>query len=208
MAELTGAEFKAQCRAGNLRLDSKRRAMKGGDSGPVIGPGKAGESLLIQRISGSKLGIRMPPTGALPSAEITALRDWIDQGRSLLLASHLLNEVESITESFLLIYGGRLLASGTAEEVHQLLADVPNEIAIRTNYPHRLAGMLVQKEVTDSLKIDDGMVTVATRHPHVLYANLPAWLDDTDITISEMRSADESLQALFNSLMKIHRGEL
>ena len=64
----------------NLRLDSKSGAMKGGDSGPVIVPGKAGESLLIQRISGSKLGIRMPPTGALPSAEITALRDWIDQG--------------------------------------------------------------------------------------------------------------------------------
>ena len=58
------------------------------------------------------------------------LRDWIDQGKSLLLASHVLHEVESITRSFLLICGGRLLASGTAEEVHQILADLPNELTI------------------------------------------------------------------------------
>lgn len=136
------------------------------------------------------------------------LRDWIDRGRSLLLASHLLHEVETITQSFLLIYGGRLLASGTAEEVQELLADAPNEITFRTNDPHRLAGLLVEREVTDSLKIDDGTVTVATRHPQALYTHLPSWLADTKITISEMRSADDSLQALFNSLMKIHRGEL
>jgi ABC-2 type transport system ATP-binding protein len=136
------------------------------------------------------------------------LRNWIDRGKSLLLASHLLHEVESITQSFLLICDGRLLASGIAEEVHKLLADAPNEIAIRTNHPHLLAGLLVQHEVTDSLKIDDGTITIATHHPHVLFSNLPKWLADTDITISEIRSADDSLQALFNSLMKIHRGEL
>ncbi len=64
----------------NLRLDRKNLAMKGGDSGPVIVAGKGEESLLIQRITGSKLGIRMPPTGALPELEIAVLRDWIDQG--------------------------------------------------------------------------------------------------------------------------------
>ena len=64
----------------NLRLDSKELAMKGGDSGAVILPGKGAGSLLIQRITGSKLGIRMPPTGALPEREIATLRGWIDQG--------------------------------------------------------------------------------------------------------------------------------
>ena len=63
--------------------------------------------------------------------------------------------MESITDAFLLICGGRLLASGTAEEVQQLLADVPNEIEIRTNHPHRLAGLLIEHEVTDELRIDD-----------------------------------------------------
>ena len=135
------------------------------------------------------------------------LHDWIEQGKSLLLASHILHEVESITRSFLLICGGRLLASGTAEEVHEMLVDLPNEITIRCNQPHQLATLLMQQEVTDSLKIDGGLITAATRHTSQFIEGLPEWIAHTDIEISEIRSADESLRALFNSLLKIHRGE-
>jgi ABC-2 type transport system ATP-binding protein len=136
------------------------------------------------------------------------LRDWIARGKSLVLASHILYEVESITQSFLLICGGRLLASGTAKEVNRMLADLPNEITLRTNQPHRLASMLVENQLADSLKIVDQRVTVSTRQPGRIYDVLPAWVEDCELEISEMHSADESLQALFNSLMKIHRGEL
>ncbi len=45
------------------------------------------------------------------------LRDWKSQGRSLILASHILHEVEAVTDAFLLIHGGRLLASGKASEI-------------------------------------------------------------------------------------------
>ncbi len=136
------------------------------------------------------------------------LKDWIAAGKSLLLASHLLYEVESITDSFLLISGGRLLASGTAAEVHALLVDVPNEITIRTSDPRCLAGVLLEREITDSLRIEHDQLVVSTRHPGKLYQQLPGWLAETGIAVGEMHSADESLQALFNSLLKIHRGEL
>lgn len=136
------------------------------------------------------------------------LRDWIDQGRSLLFASHVLHEVESITRSFLLICGGRLLASGTADEVHSLLANAPNEITLRTSHPHRLAAFLLERELASSLKIDDHSVTVATLQPAQIYRVLPQSLAELGISVTEVRSSDESLQALFNSLMKIHRGEL
>jgi ABC-2 type transport system ATP-binding protein len=135
------------------------------------------------------------------------LHDWIERGNSLLLASHILHEVESITRSFLLICGGRLLASGTAEEVHEMLVDLPSEITICCNDPHQLATRLLQQEVTDSLKIDGNLLTLATRHASQLIEGLPEWIAGTDIEISEIRSADESLRALFNSLLKIHRGE-
>lgn len=138
----------------------------------------------------------------------TLLKEWINQGKSLLLASHLLYEVESITSNFLLISGGRLLASGTAADVHALLVDVPNEITMRTRDPRRLAGVLLEREVTDSLRVEQDRVTLSTRHPAKLYEHLPAWLEETQIQVDEMHSADESLQALFNSLLKIHRGEL
>jgi ABC-2 type transport system ATP-binding protein len=136
------------------------------------------------------------------------LKQWISQGKSLLLASHVLHEVESITDSFLLISGGRLLASGTASEVHALLFDVPSEVVIRTSDPRRLASMLLERELSDSARIDREHLIVSTRHPARLYEQLPSWLEETGIQIQELHSADESLQGLFNSLLKIHRGEL
>ena len=136
------------------------------------------------------------------------LRRWIEQGKSLLFASHVLHEVESITRSFLLICGGRLLASGTAEEVHSLLANAPNEVTLLTDRPHRLASMLLERELANSLKIDDHSVTVATLRPADIYRELPRSLAELGISVTEMNSSDKSLQALFNSLMKIHRGEL
>jgi len=66
----------------NLRLDSKEAAFKGSDSGKVIIPGKAVDSLLIQRITGSEGGLRMPPGKPLGENEIQLIRDWIDQGAS------------------------------------------------------------------------------------------------------------------------------
>ena len=138
----------------------------------------------------------------------TVLRDWIDLGKSLLFASHLLHEIESITQSFLLICGGRLLASGTADEVHAMMVGLPNDIAIRCDSPHELASRLMQEQVSDAVSIAGDTVTISTQHPGVLYERLPGWLDDWGLRVWEMRSADESLQALFNSLMKMHRGEL
>ncbi|HEY4263455.1 MAG TPA: ABC transporter ATP-binding protein [Schlesneria sp.] len=136
------------------------------------------------------------------------LLDWIDLGKSLLFASHVLHEIESITQSFLLICGGRLLASGTAEDVHAMMVGLPNEVALRCNNPHALASLMLREQVVDSASIVADTVTVATKQPARLYEQLPGWLKDSGIEVTEMHSADESLQALFNSLMKMHRGEL
>src|SRR5690606_5851516 len=75
------------------------------------------------------------------------LKSWISQGRSLLLASHVLHEVESVTPAFLLICGGRLLATGTAEDVHEMLEDVPNQLTFRCSDPRRLAAVLLEQEL-------------------------------------------------------------
>jgi len=66
-----------------LRLDLRQNALRGGDYGVVIVPGKSAESKLIQRLAGSQAGLQMPPTGALPDEEIATLRAWIDQGAEM-----------------------------------------------------------------------------------------------------------------------------
>ena len=64
-----------------LRLDNSEDGLRGGYSGAVIVKGNSASSKLIERVSSSKEGFRMPPAGpALTTAEITTLRAWIDNG--------------------------------------------------------------------------------------------------------------------------------
>ncbi|MEX0611215.1 MAG: DUF1549 domain-containing protein, partial [Pirellulales bacterium] len=81
--------FKARCwechggdsQEGGLRLDDRKSALHGGDSGPAIVPGKSDESRLVRYVAGLDPDIVMPPEGdRLSEAEVEAIRAWIDQG--------------------------------------------------------------------------------------------------------------------------------
>jgi mono/diheme cytochrome c family protein len=81
--------FKTRCydchgpkkQKGELRLDVKSIALKGGESGAVIVPGKSADSKLIQLVAGKDPDNVMPPKGErLTREQITLLRAWIDQG--------------------------------------------------------------------------------------------------------------------------------
>ena len=64
-----------------LRLDAARFALKGGDSGPAIKPGKIGESLLIERVADGDETVRMPQEKPpLTAAQISLLKKWVDAG--------------------------------------------------------------------------------------------------------------------------------
>lgn len=69
-----------QAQQSGLRLDLRQNALRGGDYGPVIVPGKSAESRLIRRLVDGDGGMQMPPTGPLSPEEIGILRAWIDQG--------------------------------------------------------------------------------------------------------------------------------
>lgn len=143
--------------------------------------------------------------------ELTAIfLKWIAEGKSILLASHLLHEVEAIEPSFLLISGGRLLASGSPSEVRSMLADLPNEIHLRVDRPKEFAAQLCKIEAVEVIRIDSqsNEVVVSTRRPLVLGQHLPKIVSDGQFKVFEMRSGKESLQQLFGTLMRMHRGEL
>jgi ABC-2 type transport system ATP-binding protein len=56
---------------------------------------------------------------------------------------------------------------------------------------------------------DEGEVLIlATRSPARVYTQLPEWVAETGARIHEMQSTDDSLQSLFASLLRIHRGGL
>jgi ABC-2 type transport system ATP-binding protein len=140
------------------------------------------------------------------------LRDWVKAGRSLILASHVLHEVEAVVESFLLICGGRLLASGSSEEVRTLLVDVPSEIRVRCDRPAELGRALLERSLVEGLRLvasgtaGEGVLVLSTRNPIRVYEDLPRLVTDARVQVLEVRAPDESLQSLFESLLRIHRG--
>ena len=65
---------------GGLRLDSASGALAGGDSGPVIVPGRPEASLLMDAVSYSGDFVEMPPSGKLPVRILRDFRQWIKIG--------------------------------------------------------------------------------------------------------------------------------
>src|SRR5216684_2462084 len=64
---------------GKLRLTSRANILQGGESGPVVVPGKPTESLLIQAI-GYADALKMPPKEKLPNGEVAILTRWVKMG--------------------------------------------------------------------------------------------------------------------------------
>ena len=149
----------------------------------------------------------LDPVGRYEMSEF--LKNWATQGTSLILASHILHEVEAVNPSFLLISGGRLLASGSPEEVRSILADSPYTLNVRSSEPKRLASLLISSGEIESVQFGKGdLFSITTRSASRVFNRLPTMLAEHGITVSEMSSTDDSLKTLFSTLMKIHRGEM
>ena len=66
---------------GGLEVGSVAQLLRGGDHGPVIVPGNAAASHIIQKLSPNPpFGSRMPLGGALPDSTVQVIRNWINQG--------------------------------------------------------------------------------------------------------------------------------
>jgi ABC-2 type transport system ATP-binding protein len=137
----------------------------------------------------------------------TLLQQWIADGQSLLVSSHVLHEIESLTRSFLLLSGGRLLASGSTDDINTLLTNVPSEVRVRVDAPRQLAAELIRDGLVDSVHIaDDGELHLKTATSTELGKFLSRAVAENRYLVSEVRASEDSLQEVFNSLMKIHRG--
>lgn len=137
------------------------------------------------------------------------LRGWISQGRSLILASHILHEVEAITTSFLLIHGGRVLASGDAREVRSMLSGFPVEVAVRGTGLTHLAQQICSQPWFRGLHWTDAQqqLTVRVTDQALFLASLAEAACRADVNIHAVDSPDGSLEGAFDLLLRAHRGE-
>jgi len=131
------------------------------------------------------------------------------QGTSLLFASHVLHEIEEITSSFLLIHGGRLLASGTASEVEQIIADTPQEVVLIGPDVPKLIPHLADQAWVDSIQLlaERTELRIGLRDPSNLYHSVADWISKDQLQIDQFQTANSNLTAVFESLLRHHRGE-
>ena len=143
--------------------------------------------------------------------ELTGLlTSWVDQGRGLIVSSHILHEVETVCGSFLLMMNGRLLANGTIEDIQGMMSETPRKVWIRTEQATDLAVALQASGNVDSITFhsDNGGIEITTTDAVEFAQSLPQLVLEKEILVTEMHSEDDSLDTVFDMLMRIHRGEI
>jgi len=134
---------------------------------------------------------------------IRLIREWVRAGRSLLVSSHILHEIEAMTSNILLINQGRILAEGNVHQIRELIDEHPHKVHIKADRPRALAREFLAESDVISLAFEDAAVVVQTARPDAFYARLTAMAASGEFgAIHEVTSPDDNLQAVFDYLVK------
>jgi ABC-2 type transport system ATP-binding protein len=123
------------------------------------------------------------------------------EGRTVVVSSHILHEVEAMTRRVLLIHNGRILAEGDVREIRDLMDEHPHTVSLRARDPRALAGRIVGAPHVLSLSFggDGEWLTVQTARPDEFYGGLHDAAMEAGVT--EMYSPDEDLESVFKYLV-------
>jgi ABC-2 type transport system ATP-binding protein len=147
-----------------------------------------------------------PLSGMDPLARrktIRMIRDWARAGKSVLVSSHILHEIEAMTANILLINNGRIVAEGNVHQIRDLIDEHPHTVFIRAENPRALARRFLAEDDVISLRFEGGAVIVETARPDAFYARLTDLAASGDAgPIDEVTSPDDNLQAVFKYLVK------
>jgi len=147
-----------------------------------------------------------PLTGTDPVAR----RDLMDiiqrlagEGRSVLVSSHVLHEVQSLTPNIVLLNHGRLVAEGHVRQIRDLIDKHPHHIVLVSDAYRAIASRVVAWEDVEAVRImtkEQGVV-VETRAPDAFYGRLPELAMSPETPIREVYSDDDNLEAVFKYLV-------
>jgi ABC-2 type transport system ATP-binding protein len=147
-----------------------------------------------------------PLSGMDPIARrktIRMIKDWARAGKSILVSSHILHEIEAMTANILLINNGRILAEGNVHQIRDLIDEHPHTVFIRAEEPRALARRFLAEDDVISLRFEGDAVIVETARPDAFYARLTDLAASGDAgPIDEVTSPDDNLQAVFKYLVK------
>ena len=144
----------------------------------------------------------MDPLGRRQTVRL--IREMSEQGRTVVVSSHILHEIEAMTQHILLVNHGRILAEGAIQEIRELIDEHPHRIFIGCDQPRRLAAQIMNFDDVRSVRFstEEGGVQVETARPDQFYGRIPEVAEEQGIQINRIFSQDDNLQAVFDYLVR------
>ncbi len=124
-----------------------------------------------------------------------------NEGRCVIVSSHVLDEVEKFGSNVLVIAQGRLAAEGDFHAIRELMDDRPRRIRVRTDRPQALAGALVASGVVSGVRMEGDNVDVDTQDARSFAAAIAPLAKRESARLLEVRPLDEDLESVFRYLV-------
>ena len=133
---------------------------------------------------------------------IRLIKDFKEAGKTVIVSSHVLPEIEALTRSIVLLHQGKILAQGDIHYIRDLIDKHPHKISVMCSNPRQLAARLVGEPSVQNIQFGPGPETIVfeTRDRDVIFGFLPRLVVDNAIDVEEITSPDDNLQAVFDYL--------
>lgn len=129
------------------------------------------------------------------------IRDLAAEGRSVVVSSHILHEVEKITDNVVLLYNGSMLAQGRVREIRDLIDKHPHTITVQAGDPRALVKHFVDDPAIIDIVFEPETLILRTRDPNACYQRLND-LACSGFVFDSIYCADDNLQSVFDYLVK------
>jgi ABC-2 type transport system ATP-binding protein len=142
----------------------------------------------------------LDPMGRQEIAQI--LRGLAQAGKSILISSHILAELEALCRNFLILNWGRVLASGSRQEIREELSGWSEQLVIRCDAPERLARYLFDAGLLlgFDLQTEHRQLQIRVRDPKSFYAGWADHLLRSGVAVYAIRSESRSLRQIFERM--------
>jgi ABC-2 type transport system ATP-binding protein len=130
-----------------------------------------------------------------------------ERGRTVIVSSHVLHEVERMAQRVLVLVNGRLVADGSTAGIRRLISERPRRVLVRADGDSRaLAQGLMTAPDVGAVRLDDGVVEIETSDPDSLSVELPAVARRVDAVLREVRPVGDDLESVYAYLHERARG--
>ncbi len=133
---------------------------------------------------------------------IASFRNLAAAGRTVIVSSHVLAEVERMADRVLAIVDGKLAAAGDITAIRNAMSDIPFRVRLTVDDPRRVAAALIGEGRVESVAMEGDDVHVATTDIGALGRRLPQLALDLGVRLTLMEPEDESLESVFRYLVR------